>query len=338
LITHSRPALDAADAAAVRTALDSGFIARGPRVALFEQRVCGYLGAKAALAASSGTAALSIALRAVGVRPGEDVIVPTYVCESVVTAVRTAGASPVFCDVGPDWNMTPASVSAVMTPKARAVVLVYIFGIAENASHFTELPIVEDCCQAFGATAGGRTLGTRGHAGVLSFHATKCLATGEGGMVVTSNEHVSAALSRMQCDGAAGAGMSDLQAALGVSQLDRYESFLTRRAQLAARYFDELGDLPITLPSNVRGRSLFFRFPVRMEGRSFDRVREAFSARGVAVRRGVDALLHRDAGLPDSAFPTATRLFNQTVSLPIYPALTDAEQSVVIEAARKVFA
>ena len=129
--------------------------------------------------------------------------------------------------------------------------------------------------------------------------------------------------------------MTDLQAALGFSQLSRYPIFLRRRRFIAERYFDVLSDCPVVLPDRMRHKSIFFRFPIRVSG-NFERIRKRFAEEGIHVRQGVDAMLHRSMSQSQKKFPNAERLFAETVSLPIYPALTEREQRRVISACRKV--
>jgi UDP-4-amino-4-deoxy-L-arabinose-oxoglutarate aminotransferase len=331
VIPHSRPWLDPSDHAAVGRVLASGMIARGHEVAAFEQELGSYLGFPPGVATSSGTRALLYALRAVGVRPGDDVVVPTYVCSAVSHAVLAAGATPRLCDIGEEWCVDAASIARAIGPRTRAAVVVHTFGIPAEPGiqQRVGVPVIDDCCQAIGLPMAALS----GDACVVSFHATKMLATGEGGMAFSRD---AALLARMRATVKADRDqMSDLAAALGRSQLQRYAQFLARRRACAARYIEALSDLPVRLPAQLVGRSLFFRFPVRTSG-DFDRVREAFSDSGVQVRRGVDTLLHRAGHWDRADFPNAEQTFSQTLSLPIYPALTDAEVDCVIEAARRV--
>ena len=177
---------------------------------------------------------------------------------------------------------------------------------------------------------------------MFSFHATKCLTTGEGGLATSSDVGL---VERMRVlrdgvDSALGerlaSPMTDLQAALGLSQLSRYSEFLRRRKAIADLYFAQLSEYAIQLPEAVRGKSVFFRFPVRVQG-DFDVYRQRFEALGVQVRRGVDALLHRVMGLDKHTFPVAERLFAETVSIPIYPALKDEEVQTLIAACRAIW-
>jgi perosamine synthetase len=342
-ILHSRPCITRQDADAVARVLQSGMIAEGRTVAAFEEAVGAYLGLRGGVATSSGTSALFLALTACGIGPGDEVVIPTYVCRSVRDAVLCTGATPVLCDIGDDWCMTPATVEAVLTTATRAIVLVHPFGIADDAGPICELgiPVIEDCCQALGASDGQSMVGQRGIAAIVSFHATKLLTTGEGGMVLTNDAAMLAKIRRLKTGTANGSDlrwrqpMTDLQAALGLSQLARYDVFLDRRRQIADAYFAGLADLPVRLPTSVRNRSVFFRFPIRI-AQDFAKVQAAFEAEGIQVRQGVDALLHWNDSNSANRFPVAEAYYRETLSLPIYPALTDVECDRVITACRKI--
>jgi dTDP-4-amino-4,6-dideoxygalactose transaminase len=341
-VQHSKPTLAAEDYQAVEAVLRSGHIAAGPLVETFEHEMAAYLALAGGVATSSGTSALTCALIALGVGAGDEVIFPSYVCVAVLRAVRAAGAVPVLCDIGDDWCMNVDSVRAHMSNRTRAIIVVHTFGIVADVSDICGLgvPVVEDCCQALGSSADGRVAGTWGDACVLSLHATKLLTTGTGGMAL-SRDHSVVQKIRRAAGGESGRTrasepFSDLQAALGLSQLHRYEGFVTRRRALAETYFARLGDSGADLPCALRDRSLFFRFPVRVT-KAFDVVQAEFAADQVHVRHGVDAMLHVPCDAA-GVFETTERCFAQTVSLPIYPSLTDAEQERVIASARRALA
>jgi UDP-4-amino-4-deoxy-L-arabinose-oxoglutarate aminotransferase len=344
VIPHSKPFITAEDEVAVVGVLGSGMVAQGELAARFARALADYLRVPDGVLTSSGTAAITLVLRALEFPAASEVIIPTYVCRSVGDAVTEAGLAPVLCDVGDQWNMTPESVEPMMSERTVAIIVPHVFGIVQDVDAFArfDVPVIEDACQSFGVLD-GRPIGTRGAAGVFSFNATKCLTTGEGGFVST-NDPALARRIRELADGHRGelkrffSPMTDLQASLGLSQLARYDDFLARRHCLADRYLASLCELPVSLPSAVRHRSMFFRFPVLASGGSFEHALEEFRRRGVAVRRGVDALLHRTIGLPPTSFPVAERLFRETVSLPLYPAMTDDEQDLVIQACREVWA
>jgi UDP-4-amino-4-deoxy-L-arabinose-oxoglutarate aminotransferase len=338
MIAHSKPWITEADQMAVCAVLKNGMIAQGALVERFEQAVAQYLDVPGAVAVSSGTAALSIALQALDIGSGDEVILPTYVCCSVITTMQSLGAIPVLCDTGAHWNLVWEAVEPRLSKCAKAILLPHIFGIAADTSSFMRygLPVIEDCCQAFGARDNNRMVGSIGQTGFFSFHATKCLTTGEGGMVVSGDPKLVDKMRAIRDAKVVPAPMSDMQASLGLSQLSRYDCMLQRRLKLAQRYLRELQELKLVLPALVSPRSIFFRFPILTEHMAFEDLQAKFLSHGVAVRRGVDALLHRTIGLSDDGFPQSARLYDRTLSLPLYPALTDEEQGLIIRAAKEV--
>jgi UDP-4-amino-4-deoxy-L-arabinose-oxoglutarate aminotransferase len=336
VIPHSKPWITEADQKAVIDVLDSRMIAQGDQVRLFEETCAQYLGVPDGVAVGSGTAALTVALLALELKKKKEVVLPTYVCRNVAEAVLTAGYSPVLCDVGEHWTMTAEKVAQVLTRKTGAMILVHLFGIPVDVEEFKrfDLPIIDNACQAFGATLKGQRVGSLGTVGVFSFHATKNLTTGEGGLVVSKDRLLLHKMRKLRDGGDLPAlrvfsPMTDLQATLGLSQLLRYPSFLKQRRFIAELYFEALSDCPVILPDAVRRESIFFRFPIRVSG-NFAAVRQRFAERGVHVRQGVDTLLHHFMCHPSKKFANAERLFRETVSLPIYPGLMEEEQKKII--------
>lgn len=313
-------------------------IATGEGVREFEQQVAALSGARLAVATTSGTSALALALRCLDLPSGADIIIPTYVCRNVREAVVSSGFTPVLCDVGEDWNVTPETVAPHIGKRTGAIIVVHTFGVAADVSAFRRfgVPIVEDACQALGLGVDGRMAGTIGDIGVYSFHATKCLCAAEGGALISSRVDLVDRIREAAGTDSASTRMSDLHAALGSSQIARYSTMLARRRELAERYFHALASLGSALPWAVREKSIFFRFPIRLTECDFDVVRQAFERDGVHVRRGVDALLHRSVSRSDQEFPCATNLFNRTLSIPLYPSLTNDEVRRVTEAALRI--
>lgn len=342
-IAHSQPTLGQDDREAMRQPFDSGMIAQGAATVAFERAVGARLGVSAGLATASGTDALAAALLAVGVEPGRDVVMPTYVCDAVPAAILAIGARPVLCDVADNRCVTRATVEPRLTGRTAAIVAVHTFGTVADVAGLAALgvPVVEDCCQAFDARAAGQTAGVIGDACVLSFHATKLLTTGEGGMALSARADVSKRLDEFRRGAAAAmprrvAPLTDLQAALGLSQLAKYDAFLERRRTLAKMYAAALADVTgVQLPDAVHDGAVVYRFAVRSP-LAFPAVAAAFEADGIIVRRGVDALIHTRLQ-PDGRFPVAERLFAETVSLPLYPSLSDADAARVASAARRIF-
>lgn len=292
-IPHSRPWIDCSDLAMVDATMRSGFLADGQQIVALEGELANYLQAPSVRVTASGTIALALALKSLSLASNSEVLVPTYVCRSVEQAVRLAGARPVFVDSGSHWTISPSDVSAKRTNRTRALIAVHTFGIAADMLALQELgiPILEDACQSFGLQLLGRQAGTIGAFGVFSMHATKCFTAGIGGAVTSSDERLMHRFHQLQAHSMTTMPISDLDASLGLSQLRRYDAMLSRRVLLANRYLSALSELPVELPRGLN--SMFFRFPIRLRRATYESMMPRFAAEGVAVRRGVDELLHR---------------------------------------------
>lgn len=332
MIPHSRPWITGADTAAVESVLQGEMLAQGDTSARFEDAFSRWLGLPApGVGVASGVSALHLALLALNIHGGDEVVLPTYVCRSVLDAVRATGATPVLADASDHFVLTPSRIEPRLTARTRAIVVPHLYGIFADVPAFRGfgLPLVEDCAQAVDRP--GRW-SMAGDIGVFSFHPTKCLTTGEGGLAVSRDPALNRRL-RLLRDGGAGARrvfapLSDLAAALGMSQLARLDEALDRRRQIAAVYRQALGEGGDRLLRRTpRDRTMHFRF-VLSHPDGFDEAACAFAREGVIVRRGVDELLHRVLGLPDREFPAAVELFETTVSIPIYPALDATEVAI----------
>jgi dTDP-4-amino-4,6-dideoxygalactose transaminase len=338
LIPHSRPTVSEEDAQAVAQVVRDGRLAQGPEVAAFETEVAGRVGVPAAAAVSSGTAALELALRALDVGSGAEVIIPTYACDALHHAVTRCGAVPVLADADP-FKLTLSAIDARrrLSPRTRAVVVPHAFGLATDLEPFEALgiPVVEDCAQALGARIGARATGSLGRLAVCSFYATKLLTTGEGGMVLGPPDLVARVRDLREYDERpdlvprCNAKLTDMQAALGRSQLRRLDAFIARRRAIAAEYRQRLAGLPCRLPPDAGARHVYHRFVVVVDG-PLDALIETMRARGVTARRPIFRPLHRALGL--EGYAEAERLWATCLSLPCYPSLTDDEVVVVAAA------
>jgi len=340
-VLHSRPWITVEDEASVTATLATGFLAQGAIAARFEDEMASWLKTSGGVATGSGGAALVLALRALGCGPGSEVILTTYVCRTVLDAVVATGAKPMLCDAGPDWVVRAEEIAPHVTPRTRAIIVAHLYGIFADlpAIRAFGVPIVEDACQALGTTAQHTE---QGDCLVLSFHPTKCLTTGEGGMVLGRDPSLVARVRKLR-DGIPGkpgrefSPLPDLSAALGLSQLRRYPEFLRRRHDLAAKWRSALATIPGLGLDRLNGvSSMHFRFPLQRAG-GLDACAAHFATRGIHVRRGVDALLHRLLGLSDHDFPIAVGLIAATVSLPIYPALDSESFNRSCAAAVEIF-
>lgn len=321
MITHSKSTITEQDINAVNDTLVSGMIAPGEMVKEFESSIAEYIGTKYCKLTTSGTSALDWILRIMKISTNDEIIIPNYVCHNVLDAITHSGATPVLCDIGNSWTMTPETVKPLISKKTKAIIIVHIFGIPIDMEIFSELgiPLIEDCCQSFGATTDGRVLGSFGDMSFFSFHATKCLTTGNGGAIVSNKFQIPEEIIDFT-------GLSDLQAALGLSQLKNYDYMLDRRRYIAEKYLSTLqGRYPVA-PSN----SIFFRFPIKVK-KEFDSLKRQFEDHNIRIRKGVDALLHSSISKPDKLYPNAIDSFRHTISIPIYPGLSEQDCDHIIE-------
>ncbi len=297
-----------------------------------------------AAAVSSGTAAVHLALLALGVGPGDEVILPSLVCAAPLHAILAVGARPRLVDCDPATaNVDPAAARRAVRRRTKAILVPHAFGLPADLADLCALgpPVIEDCAQALGATYRGRAAGAIGDVCVLSFYATKVLATGEGGMVLSNRRRLADQVRDLRSYDERATfrprfnyKMTDLQAALGLCQADRLEQFLARRRALAAAYDRALAGVPVGLPPRPADRTHgFFRYVVQA-GRGAGPILAALGARGIAARRAFFRPLHAYLGLP--GFPGAAEAWRRMISLPIYPTLTRAAVARVARALHEV--
>jgi len=338
LIAHSGPTLDAHDARAVAKAVRSGWLAQGARVEEFEHCMAAFVGVRGGVAVNSGTAALELALLSLGVKRGDEVILPSYVCAAPWLAVRRIGATPKLVDIEPDsYTIDPVQAKKALSRRTRAIIVPHLFGLPADLTRLQALhvPLIEDCAQTLGATEQGRPVGSVGAAAVCSFYATKLLCTGEGGMLL-SRKAVILEQGRVLREydeepllvpGAFNRKMTDLQAALGLSQLRRLRQFLQRRKAIAEIYRKALASAGAVMPVVPKGRThCFYRYVIRLQdGRhsALEKVMARLDRRGVQCRRPVFRPLHRYLNLNLKGFPESEEAHRMALSLPIYPSMTD---------------
>jgi dTDP-4-amino-4,6-dideoxygalactose transaminase len=337
-IPHSRPTLGEEEAQVAAAAVASGQIAEGPEVEAFEREVGRFLGVEHAVGVSSGTAALYLALSAMGVGPGDEVVVPSFVCSALLNAVAAAGAAAVVADIDPaTFNIDPGDAARRLTPRTKAIVVPHMFGLPADIDRLAAfgVPLIEDCAQAIGAEHQGRAVGSIGQTAIFSFYATKVMATGEGGMVVTRSASLAESVrdfktydKKQDHRRRFNFKMTDIQAAVGRVQLRRLTGFIRRRHEIAERLRAELQGLPVRLPRQDPGR-IYFRFVIDSVVDAADFVCRAH-ARGIGCELPVHPPLHRLLGI--EGFSRAENAWKHAVSLPIYPLLTDEETGRILEA------
>ena len=339
-IPHSRPALGEAEAKAVAEVVRGGWIAQGRQVAAFERALATVTGQEQGVAVSSGTAALYLALMALGVGADDEVVIPSYVCTALWHAVRLTGGKPVLVDIEPaTYHLSPQAVTRVLTRRTKAMIVPHMFGLPADVLTLKShgIPLIEDCAQTLGVAVLGTPVGGLGELAVCSFYATKLLTVGEGGMVLGRDASVVGRVRALRqydeqetLEAAFNYKMTDMQAAIGLCQVARLESFLARRRAIAARYHGAVRQAGLTPPRIPAGLEHgYYRYVVRLPkavGPALDRAR----ALGIGCRRPVYLPIHRYLEL--AGFPETDAAWEQTLSVPLYPALTDHEVDRVISA------
>jgi dTDP-4-amino-4,6-dideoxygalactose transaminase len=332
IVPHSRPSIDQSDIAAVSEVLSSGGIAQGEKVMEFENAVARYVGKKYGVAVSSGTSALHLALLGLGIGPGHEVIMPSYVCSSPYFATLHARAVPKIVDIDmSNLNICASTVEPHVSSRTKAIIVPHMFGNPAELDPLLELgiPVIEDCAQSLGAEYKGRRVGSIGELAVFSFYATKMITTGEGGMILTDDEKTHARLVEARDYDKKALSptkynykMTDLQAALGLSQLSKLPSFIERRWSVASLYNEVLSKYGIGLPSALAEKThVFYRYVVMLE--RMEQVREKTHKDGIICERPVFEPLHRS--LPTLECPDSDRAHEHALSIPLYPSLSQEE-------------
>lgn len=345
----------------VEECLVTGWISSaGPFVRRFEEAFARACGAPYAVATSSGTSALHLALVAAGVGPGDEVLVPVWTFVATANAVVHAGARPVLVDVeAASWGIDPQEAARKITRRTAAMIAVHLYGrpadmvALRRLARQHDMVLLEDAAEAHGAEVAGRRVGTLGHVGCFSMFANKIVTTGEGGILVTGN-HRLADLARRLRDHGMGRrkywhpvigysyGMSNLQAAIGLAQVERLDEVLKRKDAIAERYARGLREIPgVRLPEPRSGvRSVCWLFPMLVEPRAFGLGRQALmrtlAARGIETRPFFHPLHRLPPYRRRERFPVAERLAGRGLNLPSGPAITDEEIDRVVEAIRRI--
>lgn len=328
--------------------------ASGPKVAELEERLAQYCQARFAVAVASGTDALLVALLALGVRPGDEVITTPFTFFATAGAVHRVGARPVFVDIQPDtFNLNPERVAEALTERTRALLPVHLYGQMADMESLTdlarerELLLIEDAAQAIGASHRGHPAGSFGHAGCLSFYPTKNLgAYGEGGMVLCRDQEVAERARLLRNHGMTqqylhhlvgfNSRMDELQAAVLLVKLRHLDRWNQARRERAAYYTELLADVPEVTPPAVdpHGVHVFHQYVIRAPRR--DQLLEHLRSHGVGARVFYPRPLHlqpcfAELGYREGDLPEAERAAREVLALPLYPELRAQEQEYVVE-------
>ncbi|MCC6175838.1 MAG: DegT/DnrJ/EryC1/StrS family aminotransferase [Chloroflexi bacterium] len=370
-IPITRPCTGEEEAAAAAEVVRSGWLTEGRCVRAFESALAEYTGARHVVVTSNCTTALHLALVAAGVGPGDEVICPSFSFIATANAIVHAGARPVFVDIDArTYNVDVALVEAAITPRTRAIVPVDQIGLAADLPAVRAiarrhgLAVVEDAAPSLGATVDGARVGTIGDFTCFSFHPRKSITTGEGGAVTTDDDAAATRLRSLRSHGVSTSAfdrhasgttaieeyrevgwnyrMTDVQAAIGVVQLRKLDAILTERRRLAERYSRLLGsDDRLTVPYEPAGRPHTYQSYCIWLHTDVPRavVMAHLAERGIATRRGVMAAhlepCYRQLS-PDLSLPVTERAAAETLLLPLYVGMTEAEQDEVVGELRRV--
>ena len=353
VIPAARPLIGDEERAAVDAVLASGMVAQGPQVAEFEEEFSALVGGRHCVAVNSGTSALHLALLAVGVKPGDEVIVPSFTFAATANAVRLAGAVPVFVDIEVDsFCIDPAAVEAAVTPRTRAVMPVHLYGHPAAMGALMEIAtrhglwVVEDAAQAHAASLDGTPVGAFGAAGAFSFYPTKNMTSGEGGMVTTACDQIARQVRLLRNQGMEqryrnevigfNTRMTDIHAAIGRVQLAKLAGWTARRQQVAARYDAELAG--VTVPPVADGAvHVYHQYTIRV-AQDRDGFAAALADQGVGsgVYYPTPVHLLPSFGLTALDLPVTALAAAEVLSLPVHPGLSDDDVDAVITAVNTV--
>ena len=353
MIVLSRPIIGDEEIDAVVAVLRSGMLAGGERVAEFERVFASTVGARHGIAVGSGTAALHVGLLAMGVEPGDEVIVPSFTFAATANAVRMVGADPVFVDIDPsDFTIHANAIEKAITERTRAVMPVHLYGqtspMAEimDLAASTGIDVIEDAAQSHLATDGGQMSGSFGRFAAFSFYPTKNMTTGEGGMITTSDDELDERARMIRNQGMAeryvhkvigiNERMTEAEGAMGLAQLPKVEAWTRRRREIAGIYAESL-DPRLGLPVEREGAfHVYHQFTLapRDRGPVMRALDQAGIGHGIYYPKGTHQQLPYLG--PDYDLPVSEEMAERVVSVPIRPDLTDLEIETIIETLQRV--
>ncbi len=343
MITHSKIVLDEEDIAGVADVLRSGLLVQGKVVSSLEEKLASFIGVRHAVAVSSGTAALHLALISLGIGHGSEVIIPSYVCTALLNAVHYVRATPVLVDIDPyTYNISAEQVEKAINKKTGAIVVPHMFGLPADMDAILTLgvPVIEDCAQSAGARFRGQYTGSLGRISIFSLYATKMLCAGEGGLILSDDpDLIARARDLRDYDEKETYALrynyklTDIQAALGKSQLKKLPSFIEKRQKIAGLYHASLEQVVSRIPSVPEGKEhIYYRYVIPVDDPTgfMDKMRE----KEIMCRRPVFKPLHRYLDL--SGYEVTEEVWSKAISIPIYPSLTEIDAHRIVDAIKTI--
>jgi perosamine synthetase len=349
LIRLAYPEVGEDELAEIAAVLAGGQLTMGAKVDEFESLLAAAAGTAHAATVSSGTAALHVAVLALGLGPGDEVLVPAYTFPATANVVALAGATPVLVDVDPvTMNIDPEDAARRVTPRTKAVLAVHLFGRPARLEELPPLPVLEDAAGALGASRGGRPCGSLGVLACFSFHPRKIVTTGEGGAVTTDDAALDECVRSLRHHGwspsdayddmpapAFNYRLSDVLCALGIPQLRRLDELLAMRERIAAGYAERLAGRDVVLPAADSGdRHGLQAYVVQVDRR--DEVMAGLRAQGIQCQIGTYALHRLGAFRDQGPFPGADAAFERALALPLHGRLAEGDLDRVTEALDKL--
>jgi len=352
-----RPRLGVREKFRVNKVLSTGNLAQGAEVLNFEKSFSQFVQGRRCVAVNSGTSGLQLALLALGIGPGDEVLVPDFTFAATGNAVMLVGATPVFVDIEPDtFNIDPSKIERSINKKTKAVMPVHLYGMPSNMTAIQDLCkkysliLIEDAAQSHGASILNQAVGTFGEAAVFSFYPTKNVTSGEGGIVVVRDEHTELILRKLRNQGMIkryenempgfNMRLSDIHAAIGIEQIKKLKRFNRERQKIAKRYTSGLTDR-IVKPKVVDDsyEHVFHQYTIRVKNGKRDDLAKHLA------RSGIETGIYYPTPLsqlkyfgPSSTMPEAKLASSEVLSLPIYPSLSWRKQKLVIETINDYFA
>ncbi len=354
MINIAKPLIGEEEKNAVMEVLNSGQISPGKKVAEFEQQFAAYIGAKHAIAVSSGTTALKALLMAHKIKQGDEVIVPTLTFGATVSPILFCGAKPVFADVDPDtFNISTKSIQEKISPHTKAIIPVHLYGLPCDMKAITEIAkdknitIIEDACQAHGAEYFGKKVGSERPA-AFSFYATKNMTTGEGGMITTNDDTIAKACQRARNHGQSvryeyaelgyNFRMTNIHAAIGMAQLKKLDSFNTARIKNAKFLLENLPKSVKTQKITAGAKHIYHLFTVLLKNR--DKALQVLNESGIESNAYYPIPVHKTKLYQtlghNETLPNAEKICSEVLSLPVHPAVTEEDLVYIAEVMKSI--